>query len=278
MLVGNVDIQVVNDGVMHLDGGTMFGVIPRTIWSTHYPPDEQNRIPIAINNAFFTSEGRLILVDAGLGSRLTPKQTALWGLVRDGDLIANLSKLGVTPEDIDIVIMTHLHPDHAAGSTRLVDGKLAPVFPKAQFWVQRKEWEAATNPNDWSRFQYEPQNFLPIAEAGQLHLIDGDTPVTSEIRCVLAEGHTPGHQCVVVESAGEWAAIMGDVAPMMPHVERPQWLPAFDMEPMVNLETKKRFYREAREKNGIFFLAHDPNVVACRLVEQDGRVRAKAVM
>lgn len=274
MRLGRVEIQRVSDGIMHLDGGTLFGVLPRTAWSRFFPADEANRIPVATNSYLITSEGRRILVDTGLGTRLSPREIMLWGLERDGHVIENLAQMGVTPEQIDVVILTHLHPDHAAGNTLLVDGKLAPAFPKAQHWVQKREWEAATRPNEWSRMQYDPQNFMPIAEAGLLHLVDGDTAVTSEVRCVLAEGHTPGHQCAVVESDGRHAVVMGDVAPMAPHLERVHLLASFDMEPMANLQTKKRLFQEAHRDGTVFLLAHDPNAWACRLEEQEGRRRA----
>ncbi len=277
MYLGNVEIHTISDGVMHLDGGTMFGVLPRTVWSRYYPADDQNRIPVATNCNLIISEGRRILVDTGLGSRLTPRETQLWGLEREGDLVEKLGRLGISPEDIDVVVLTHLHPDHAAGNTRLEDSKLVPVFSRAEHWVQKREWEAATNPNDWSKLQYDQRNFMPIAESGLLRLIDGETAITQDVRCILAEGHTPGHQCVVIESKSEWAIVPSDAAPMVPHVERPQWLPAFDMEPMTNLETKKRICRMALEKKGIFLLAHDPNALACRLVEQDGRVKSEVV-
>ncbi|MDP2726336.1 MAG: MBL fold metallo-hydrolase, partial [Dehalococcoidia bacterium] len=224
-----------------------------------------------------TSQGHRILVDTGLGTKLSAREEQFWGLKRDGGLIDNLRRLGVAPEEVDMVVNTHLHADHCGSNTHYRNGSLVPTFPQAQYYIQKLEWEAATHPNEWSRYQYHEENFVPIAEAGLLHLLDGDAPLTSEVRCLLAKGHTPGHQCVVIESDGEWAVIIGDIAPMAPQVERVHWLSSFDMEPMVNMETKKRLLQEARARNGLIFLFHDPQVQAGRLVEQEGKVRLEKV-
>lgn len=277
MRVGKVEIQAVSDGIINLDGGMLFGAVPRAVWARRCPPDQQNCIPLALNCYLVVSQGRRILVDTGLGNKLTAREEGFWGLRRDGGLLENLRRLGLVPEDIDVVVNTHLHADHCGSNTLYRDGRLAPTFPRAQYCIQRLEWEAATHPNEWSQWQYLKENFIPVAEAGVLRLLDGDTALTPQVRCILAQGHTPGHQCLVVESEGEWAVIMGDSAPLVPHVERVHWLPSFDMEPMVNLETKKRLFQEARARNGLIFLFHDPQVQAGRLVEQEGKVRLERV-
>lgn len=277
MRVGRVEIESVSDGTMNLDGGTMFGSVPKSVWSRYCPPDEQNRIRVSMNSYLLTSDGLRILVDTGLGTKLSARQVGFWGLERDGDVRQNLLRLGISPEDINMVVNTHLHADHAGGNTYHRDGVPVPSFPSARYCIQREEWEAATHPNDWSQYQYDQANFLPVAEAGLVRLLDGETLLTPEVRCIPAGGHTPGHQCVVVESEGEWAVIMGDVAPIVPQVERAHWLPSYDMAPMVNLETKKRILQEARKRNGLIFLCHDTQVRACRLVEREGKVVVVAV-
>lgn len=278
MRIGNVGIEVVSDGVLNLDGGTLFGSVPKSVWARYCRPDEQNRIPISMNSCLITSQGRRILVDTGLGTKLSEKQKGFWGLERDGDIRQNLLRLGLSPGEIDVVVNTHLHADHCGGNTYRRDGVAVPAFPRAEYCVQQLEWEAATHPNEWSHYQYDGENFLPVAESGLLRLLDGDTQLTPEVRCILAAGHTPGHQCVLVESEGEWAVVMGDVASMVPHVERVHWLPSFDMAPMINMETKKRILQEARKRNGVIFLCHDIQVRACRLVEREGKVVVEAVV
>lgn len=277
MRVGKVEIQAVSDGIINLDGGTLFGSVPRTVWERSCTPDAQNHIRTAMNSYLIISQGRRILIDTGLGTRLSQRQKGFWGLERDADFLENLRSLSLAPEDIDIVVNTHLHADHCGGNTYHRDTALAPVFQSARYCIQRQEWEAATHPNEWSRFQYDPDNFMPVADAGLLDLLDGDTRLTSEVRCVLAVGHTPGHQCVVVESEGEWGLILGDIAPIVPHLERLHWLTSYDMAPMVNLETKKRLLKEALDRKGLVFLCHDSQVQACRLLEKDGRVKAEPV-
>ena len=277
MRVGNVEIHCVSDGMINLDGGTFFGSVPKPVWSRRCQTDEQNRIRVAMNSYLIISQGSRILVDTGLGTKLSAREQGFWGLARDGTVTDNLSRLGVLPEDIDVVVNTHLHADHCGGNTYVRDGSLLPSFPRARHCIQRLEWEAAVHPNDWSRYQYLKENFAPVAEAGLLELLDGDKALTSEVRCLMAVGHTPGHQCVVVESEREWAVMIGDVAPLVPQVEKTHWLTSFDMEPMVNMEAKKRILEEARRRNGLIFLVHDPEVQACRLVERDGRVAVERV-
>ncbi len=277
MRVGKVDVQAVSDGIINLDGGTMFGSVPKSVWARYCRPDEHNRIPTAMISYLITSQGRRILVDTGLGTKLSAKQEGFWGLDRDGDIRENLRRIGLPPDEIDVVINTHLHADHSGGNSYYRDGVLVPAFPKAEHWIQQLEWEAATHPNEWSLFQYNRENFMPVAESGQLRLLDGDTQLTPEVRCILAGGHTPGHQCVEIESEGEWAIILGDVASIVPHVERVQWLASYDMAPMINLETKKRLFEKARQRNGLIFLCHDIRVRACRLVEKEGKLEAEAV-
>jgi glyoxylase-like metal-dependent hydrolase (beta-lactamase superfamily II) len=277
MQLGKVEIQPISDGTIYLDGGMLFGSVPKAVWQRQVCPDELNRIPLALNSFLLTSGGKRILVDTGLGSKLSERDHQIWGLQREAGLVEGLRRIGLEPGDIDIVVNTHLHADHAGANTFYQDDVLRPSFPRAQYCIQEQEWEAATNPNEWSRWQYLEQNFRPLQEHGLLRLLDGDTPLTPEVKCILAPGHTPGHQCVVIESEGHWAVILGDAAPLIPHVERVHWLPSFDMAPMVNLETKKRLFQEARERRGLLLLFHDPSLWAGRLVEREGKLRLEKV-
>lgn len=277
MRIGKVEIQAVSDGSLGLDGGMMFGSIPKTIWSRRCPPDELNRVLLHLNCYLLLSQGRRILIDTGFGDKLNPKQQQAANLKQDGGILESLRRLGLAPEDIDTVVNTHLHIDHCGGNTCVRDGGLVPTFPRAQYCIQRLEWEAATNPNDWTLWQYWQENYVPLAEAGVLRLLDGDTTLTSEVRCIPTRGHTPGHQCIVIESEGEWAIILGDLAPLVPHAERTIWIPALDMEPLVNLETKRRIFQEVRDRNGLMFFIHDPKIQAGRMVERDGKPMVERV-
>lgn len=256
MHVGMVEIELLSDGVALIDGGTMFGAVPRAVWERRIEPDEFNRLPLALNCLLIRSENKRILVETGLGTKLTEKEEGLWGLRRDRGLVEDLGKHGLAPQDIDLVINTHLHYDHCGGNT-CHEETLKPTFPRAQYWIQKNEWDAAMHPSEWNKGAYLTMNMLPLQEANQMNLVDRDTAVTSEVKCLITPGHSPGHQSVLIESAGERALFLGDLAPYYIHLEKLAWLTAYDTEPLAAIETKRRIIREAAEKNILLILAHD---------------------
>lgn len=268
--LGNLSLQLVSDGLMWLDGGALFGLVPRVLWSQVIEPDELNRVPVALNCLLIESQGQRILVDTGLGDKLSDKQRRNHGLQRpQGGLVEGLGRLGLSVEDVDIVINTHLHSDHCGGNTALRDGKLVPTFPRAEYWVQRLEWAEACHPNERTRATYLPENLRPIEEAGQLRLLEGDTQVTDEVRCVVHPGHTRAYQSVVLESKGQVAIYIGDLAPFTIHLERIHWLPAFDVLPLEHLETKRRVRDWALERDALLIFQHDPNLSWGRLTRDE---------
>ncbi len=269
MRIGNVDVHVICDGEFRSDGGGVFGLVPRVLWEKSIEADSLNRVPMALNCLLILSEGHRILVDTGYGAKLSPKRVEQLALNRDGGIAAGLAQHGLEPQDIDIVINTHLHSDHCGGNTVWEDGTLKPTFPNATYWVQRVEWAEALFPNERTRATYLSENLRPVEE--QLRLLNGDTSVTSDVRCVVTRGHTRAHQSVVIESQGQYAIYLGEVAPLSINLERLAWIAAFDVEPLESLETKRRLRDWVWDHQAVIFLNHDTRCPVGRLCLEDGR-------
>lgn len=258
MKLGEVELHVVSDGEFLVDGGGVFGLVPKVLWEKVVAPDELNRLPSALHCLLITSEGKRILVDTGLGPKLSPKDQALHGLRRpQGGLLEGLRRLGYAPDDIDVVVNTHLHWDHSGGNTLWRDGVTVPTFPQAEYWVQRLEWADAAYPNERTRNTYLAENLQPLQESGQLRLLNGDTRITRHVRCWVTRGHTRAHQSVVIEFDGQTAAFLGDLASRPVQIERLGWISAFDTEPLETLETKRALREWALERHALLFFEHD---------------------
>jgi glyoxylase-like metal-dependent hydrolase (beta-lactamase superfamily II) len=271
-------LAVVHDGTVWADAGGPFGLVPRALYNRYLEPDAENRIPMTLQCLLIRSAGKTILIDTGLGTKLTPEAIEHWGLQRpNGTLIDDLARQGVRPEDVDIVLNTHLHADHCSGNTRLVDGEITASFPNAEYWVQRMEWAEACHPDARTRGTYFGANFDVLWREGRLRLLHGDTPVTEQVRCVVTPGHTRGHQSVVLEN-GDWRGLyVGDMASYAVHMQRTAWLTSYDVLPLENIRTKERWQRWALAHDAWLFFEHDPGVQAARLVEQDGRLRIESI-
>lgn len=269
MRIGDVDLHIIRDGEFWSDGGGVFGLVPRVLWERFIHADALNRIPMALNCLLILSEGRRILVDTGYGDKLSAKRAEQLALSRDGGIVAGLARHGLEPGDIDIVINTHLHSDHCGGNSVWGDGVLKPAFPNATYWVQRAEWAEALSPNERTRATYLSENLRPIEE--QLRLLDGDTAVTPEVRCVVTRGHTRAHQSVIIESRGQHAIYMGEVAPLTITLERLVWIAAFDVEPLESLKTKRRLRDWVLEHQAVVFFNHDMRCPVARLRREDER-------
>ncbi len=282
MKIGRVDVRPVSDGVGRWDGGGAFGLVPKTRWQKLLAPDDNNRVPMVLRCLLIRSAGKVIVVDTGLGERMTPELAAQQDFELErprGGLLDDLARHGVHPADVDIVVLTHLHADHCGGSTAFRDGQLVPAFPRAQYWVQRREWQDAHRANERTRATYLADNFDPLETAGLLHLIDGDTQVTAEVRTVITSGHTPAHQSVIVESEGQALFFTGDMALWRWNIERLAWVTAYDLEPMVTIETKRRWQAWLAERQAIVVFDHDPLIEAGTLRrEQDGRYTVDVIL
>jgi glyoxylase-like metal-dependent hydrolase (beta-lactamase superfamily II) len=264
--IGNIEYHLVSDGICRVDGGAVFGLVPRVIWEQCLPPDEKNRITSALNSLLIRSEGKTILVDTGYGHKLSQKAYQNAGLERpEGDLLVALSRLGVKAEDIDIVINTHLHVDHCGGNTMWQDDTLVPTFPNAQYLIQRLEWADALLPNERTRATYLPENYQPLQQTGQLEIINGDTRVTGEVHTAITRGHTRAHQVVILESRGETALFVADMSTLHYHLERLAWVTSYDVEPLESIETKRYWQQWAIEKDALIIFQHDTQISTGKL-------------
>jgi glyoxylase-like metal-dependent hydrolase (beta-lactamase superfamily II) len=278
MRFDDLELHVVSDGQYWADAGGPFGLVPRALYESVVRPNQDNKTLMKLNCLLVRSEGMPIVIDTGLGEKLSLKAQALWGLERpDGGLLDALSRLGVKPEDVDLVIDTHLHADHCAGNTRLEGDELVPTFPRAEYWVQRLEWAEASHPDVRTRGTYFPENFAPLWEAGKLRLLQGDMQVTRHIRCVVTPGHTRGHQSILFES-GDWSGMyVADMASFAIHMSRLGWLTSYDVLPLENIRTKRLWRQWAIEKDAWLFFEHDPDITIARFVEESGRYRLNRV-
>lgn len=270
--IGDIRLYLINDGFTAVDAGGPFGLVPRALYRPYFEPDADNRVPMTGTCLLIQTGGQNIVVDTGLGQKLDAKRRAIWNLSRpDGDLLDGLRRLGVEPGDVSLVINTHLHADHCSGNTRLdaESGALLPTFPNAEHVVQRREYDDAQRPNERTTATYDAANWQILVENGQMRLLEGDTDLAAGVRGVVTPGHTPGHMSVVIESGGQHALFVCDLASYAVHFERLGWMTAYDVEPLVTLETKRRWQQWALETNAVLIFPHDPQRPAGRLLAGD---------
>jgi glyoxylase-like metal-dependent hydrolase (beta-lactamase superfamily II) len=280
MRLGNVELLMVSDGICWEDGGGLFGLVPKVLWERVMEPDGQNRLPLSLRSLLIQTDSQRILVDTGYGDKLSDKERGHISLIGDRRLIRSLVQNGLQPEEIDLVINTHLHIDHCGGNTYFgANGALVPTFPRATYCIQRLELADAMCPNERTRAIYRRENFQPLEESGQLRVLWGDTRLTDEVRVIVTPGHTRSHQCVVVESEGQTAIFLGDLASWPIHLERLAWVPAYDLEPMISIETKRNLARWAVERRALLLFEHHPEIVAGYLhsTERPDRFRLEQV-
>ncbi len=245
------------DGVYRTDAGAIFGIVPKPIWSKHAKPDRRGRVPLAVNCYLIQSKRRNVLVDTGLGNKLNAKWRDVYAVKKDGALLEELAKVGVSPDDVDVVILTHLHFDHAGGATTVDDdGVLRITFPKATYFAQRRDWLDATRPNERTRGGYQPEDFLLLKEAGRLRLLEGDQFVTKNVSLVVTGGHTTAHQVVRVASRRRVGYFPGDIIPTAAYFP-PAYATAYDLHPLTTLEAKKTLLRRAVRRRALLFLPHE---------------------
>lgn len=264
--VGHLQCHAIEAGRQHLDGGAMFGVVPRPLWTRHATPDERNRIPLALRCLLVDHPEGLVLVDTGMGNKDDARFREIYGVVNAGTrgatmLEDGLAELGVDPRDIRWVINTHLHFDHAGGNTVLVDRRVVLAFPEATYLVQRGELDYARHTNERTRASYLPPNFEPIAEAGRWQLVEGDTELLPGITSRVTPGHVPWHQCVVLSSAGETAVFVADLIATTAHLPL-AWIMGYDVEPLRTLESKRSLLNDAVAGGWRLLFEHDPGVVS----------------
>lgn len=276
MQLGDWQLDLVSGGRFRLDGGAMFGVVPKPLWEKVQPPDDRNRIRMATNCLLARDGRRTVLIDTGYGDKNPPRDHDIYELESGAPLLASLQLLGVAPDDIDLVVLTHLHFDHAGGATsRAGDGTLHPTFPRARYVVSRREWADAATQSAEMRAAYPTANFLPLREAGCLELIEGPVAVAPGLTLVPTRGHTRGHHSVVIEGGGQTVFFPADLCPQAHHLRR-LWCMAFDLEVLETRRRKPELLGRAADEGWLVVFEHDPDTVGAHLA-RDGTGEFKVV-
>lgn len=277
MKLGDIELYILNDGTFTLDGGAMFGVVPKPLWEKKFPADSRNRITLGMNCPLIRAGGKWILVETGAGDKLDPKLADIYGVGNSGPrLPQQLAARGLRPEDIDIVINTHLHFDHCGWNTRVVDGTAVPTFPNALYVLQKGELEHAKRPNERDRASYFPDNFAPVEAAGQFWLVEGEREVAPGVEVLRVPGHNADMQCVRISGGGKTAFLFVDLVPTTAHLPFP-WIMGYDLYPLTTLENKKRLIPQAAREGWLCLFSHDPNISAAWLREREGKYVAEPV-
>ncbi|MEJ2482388.1 MAG: MBL fold metallo-hydrolase [Gemmatimonadota bacterium] len=261
---GGVHVTTVDAGSIRLDGGAMFGVVPKPLWSRKAPCDARNRISLAMRCLLIRTPSATILVDSGLGNKEDAKFHEIYGVRNEGAptrLESSLQALGVAPADVDVVVNTHLHFDHAGGNTtRTEDGEIVAAFPDAEYVIHRGEWEYAHLDNERVRASYLAHNFDPLAETGQVRWVEGDrATVAPGVETIRTPGHTPYHQSILITLGERRLLYLADLVPTRAHLPLP-WIMGYDVEPLVTLESKRTWIEQATREGWILGFEHDPRI------------------
>lgn len=268
--LGRWTVHMIHAGSLRLDGGAMFGIVPKPLWERKAPADERNRVQLSMRCYLIEHESGLVLIETGIGNKENTKFQDIYGVENAGvdgrsALEDGLRVAGYRPEDIAIVIDTHLHFDHAGGNTyRDHDGKIRLTFPRARYVVQAGEYHYATHTNERTAGSYFAHNFVPVHEAGAFDLVEGEREIVPGIRVMPTPGHTPHHQSVLLDGGSERAFVIADLTPTSVHLPLP-WIMGYDVEPLVTLETKRRILARAQAEDWLLVFIHDPSVPWGRL-------------
>jgi glyoxylase-like metal-dependent hydrolase (beta-lactamase superfamily II) len=274
--VGEFEIAIISDGEIRLDGGAVFGLVPRIMWEPVVGSeniDGEYRIPQGLNCMLVKRGDDVVLVETGMGNKHGPQVRERIFPGDYGYLLDRLGALGVRPEDVTAVTNTHLHADHCGWNTVRRGEQVVPTFPNARYYVQAGEYEAALRPNDRTKGTYFAENFVPLEESGQLELVQGEHQVLPGLHFLPTPGHTQDHASIVLSSGGETAIYTGDLVHHAVQVERPAWISAFDVLPLVSLETKKALAERAIRERALLICVHNTYPGVGRLTETDGKRR-----
>ncbi len=271
MQIGNYEIQLIDAGRYKLDGGAMFGVVPRTMWQKENPPDEKNRISLSLNILLLIKNGRLILVDCGVGNKFSEKYQEIYALdYTNHSLISSLAQHNVQPEDVTDVIITHLHFDHVGGATYYDDeGHLKLQFPNATHYVQKRQLEWALEGFPKDRASYLPENIEPLVQSKKLTILDGPQSPFEDIEIILSEGHTVAQQLIMIYGKNDKFIHSADLVPLSAHIPIP-WVMAYDLFPVTTIREKKELLEKAAKEEWLLFFEHDSRV-PCGIVEKGER-------
>lgn len=258
MRIGDFEIYPIYDGFFALDGGAMFGVVPKVFWEKTNPADNRNRITLALRTMLVKTTKELVLVDTGIGDKFQERFKDIYRIDKSYTIEDSLQTVGLKPEDINIVINTHLHFDHCGGNTRIDStGEVVPRFPKAIYYIQEAEWRQGLNPDVRSKASYLKENFEPLEKFGNLRLIEGDQEIIPGVEVIKTAGHTYGHQIVLIKSNQQKAVYWGDLIPTVSHLNVP-YVMGYDLFPLTTMEWKEKLLAKALVEKWLMFFEHDP--------------------
>ncbi len=269
MRFGRFEVDIFSDGTFKLDGGSMFGIVPKVLWEKAKPADELNRIEMDMNCLLIRDADHVVVVETGAGAKLSERQRRIFGIERPPALLDQLAKRGVRPADVTLVVNTHLHFDHSGGNTYRDGERLIATFPRASYVFQRLEWADAVNANERTRGSYYPDDYVPLEAAGKLELIDEAVDILPGLRLDRVQGHTRGTQTVRLIDGKRTLFFSSDFLPDRHHLPLP-WIPAFDLFPLDTLEAKRTILERAADEAWIVAFTHDLPRFG-RLTERDGR-------
>jgi len=260
--LGDFELTAVSDGIYHLDGGAFFGVVPKALWQKKVTPDENNRVAVGLNSVVVRTGKHTVLIETGMGNKMPEKLVRIYG--QPAQLLAGLSAAGISPDDIDVVINTHLHFDHCGWNTVRRGDLYVATFPKATYYVQSGEWRHGRRQLERDAISYISGNYDPLVANEKMQLLHGDQEIVPGISVKVFAGHTRHMQAVLVHSAGKTACYISDLIPTTAHLDL-TWVMAFDLFPLETIESRKRFYTQAIPENWLTMFTHDPNVPWARL-------------
>lgn len=270
--IGDFEVTALSDGTYYLDGGAFFGIVPKVLWSKRLPSDDKNRVPTGLNSVLIRDGKRTVLIETGVGNKLPEKMIQIYG--QPAKLLDQLHAAGVSPEEVDIVINSHLHFDHCGWNTTRAGDTITPTFPKAKYYAQEGEWKHA-HQGQRDTVSYLHENYDPLVESGQMTLLRGNQELVPGISVELFPGHTRDMQAIIVRSGGKAACYISDLIPTSAHVEV-NWVMGFDLYPLETIESRKRYYSRAIPENWLTMFTHDPNIPWSYLAKDErGKVVAK---
>jgi glyoxylase-like metal-dependent hydrolase (beta-lactamase superfamily II) len=276
LTLGDFELTAVSDGTYRLDGGAFFGVVPKVMWGKKVKADAENYVPVGLNSVVVQTGRHTVLIETGIGNKLPERLIKIFG--QPAKLLDNLAAAGIAPEDIDIVINTHLHFDHCGWNTMQQGSKVVPTFPQAKYYAPEGEWQHGRLQLERDAISYISENYDPLIKSGQMELLQGDQEIVPGVSVKVFPGHTQHMQAVMIESGGQTACYISDLIPTSAHIDL-TWVMAFDVLPLQTIESRKRYYAQAIPQKWLTMLTHDPNM-PWAYVEQDERgkmqVRAAA--
>ncbi len=267
MNLADFELTAVSDGLYRLDGGAFFGIIPKSMWSKKVQADENNLVPVGLNSIVVQTGKQTVLIETGIGNKLSEKMQMIYG--QPAKLLENLSAAGISPEEIDIVINSHLHFDHCGWNTIRQDGKVVATFPKAKYYAPEGEWRHGHKPLERDAISYIGENYDPLVESGQMKLLRGDQEIVPGVSVKVFPGHTETMQAIILQSGGKTACYISDLIPTTAHLDL-TWGMAFDLFPVQTIESKKKYYAQAIPEKWLTMFTHDAQV-AWGYVEKDER-------